>query len=445
MRGVDSVFSTGAYAGQPARASDLFGNDDDDDSDESDARDQLRAALEAGQRAGGSEDRVKDSDEDEDSGETDGSQSHDSDAEPEDVVAQLEREEQEGLRMLSKSARSEVSRARAALEQVSTFDKLLELRIRFQPLLQAANKLPRPRFAHVLTSKGKGMRQAASQARDKTAELVGSLLQLSRSRACQWPGVAASLRTLDREIGLGHGTSSTSAVGAPGLCLDAHVMTARATQARRAGKRARPIAEHEDDSPAARLDGLWLALSQQWAALLPTAEGLLDEASASAGLTSRAGGRSGALVTLGKPPSQQAKEAAADEAVMRRRAHPRLGEATPIGHKLTAPKSSASGGGAVELDEEAYDDTALYHALLKDLTSSAEAAGHGAAVHESSGRGHKAGMRRVVRQVDRKASKGRRIRYTAFEELVSFVVPVPRVNAPVEADTVLASLFQSDA
>jgi protein AATF/BFR2 len=248
-------------------------------------------------------------------------------------------------------------------------------------------------------------------------------------------------------------------------------MTARATGLRKSGKRARPSssssstgnssgssskradsAEEALDQASDRLDGLWAALSQQWDVLLPAAEGLLDEASATAGMSSRGKGSSGGgvLSTLSKPPSQQAKEASQDNAVMRRRAHPRLGEVTAVGHRLTAQRagSAATAGstsGSVELDTEAYDDTALYHALLKDLTSSAEAAGHGASVQETTGRGHKAGMRRVTRQVDRKASKGRRIRYTTIEEIVSFVAPVPRVNAPVEADTVLASLFQSDA
>ena len=150
---------------------------------------------------------------------------------------------------------------------------------------------------------------------------------------------------------------------------------------------------------------------------------------------------------MSKAPSAQAAEAASNDSVVRRRAHPRQGDVKVIGHAVDVTPTAASGEDAGAVDEEAYDDTGLYHALLKDLTAAVtDASGRGSTVQASAAAGgHKAGMKRVTRDVDRKASKGRRLRYTTLEPIVSFLAPRPRYDAPVETDAILASLFQSDA
>jgi protein AATF/BFR2 len=53
--------------------------------------------------------------------------------------------------------------------------------------------------------------------------------------------------------------------------------------------------------------------------------------------------------------------------------------------------------------------------------------------------------RRKKNNVDRKASKGRKIRYTVHDKLQNFMFPIPTVNpssVTIDSDRLFASLFQ---
>ncbi|KAA0172781.1 hypothetical protein FNF27_05761 [Cafeteria roenbergensis] len=505
LRGMGRKFQSGAYAGSRADSSSLFpsmapdaadlaGSESDSDGEgvDDDDDDQFRAAMTAAAASAGpagtssDDDDVSESESDED-GDDDDSSSDGGDAGragpagADDVVAQLEQEERSGLALVSRAAREEAARGRSAIEQLRTFDRLIETRIRLQPLLVAANSLPRPGYFQEISARRTKVADGAARARAEAAGLTAALLAVSRARASQWPTVAASLRKLDASLGVsdvsGHDASDQEAassaaaaaersrkkrqrphddvVAAPGACLDPYSVDAALRRADARRKRARPAAAAAAASGAGAAvetptDALWAALCCQWDALLPPAELAIDQAFESVGLVSglRKGGGSGGAAgsALSKAPSAQAAEAASNDSVVRRRAHPRQGDVKVVGHAVVAPTATSSDdAGAV--DEEAYDDTGLYHALLKDLTAAVtDASGRGSTVQASAAAGgHKAGMKRVTRDVDRKASKGRRLRYTTLEPIVSFLAPRPRHDAPVETDAILASLFQSDA
>ena len=118
--------------------------------------------------------------------------------------------------------------------------------------------------------------------------------------------------------------------------------------------------------------------------------------------------------------------------------------------------------------EEIYDDSAFYQGLLKDFVAQAAAAteasasaAHGA-LAATAGRGlsgaagdvsaFKAGYAHVQRDVDRRASKGRRIRYVVHPKLTGFMAPEPFVTPVVpgtdgeryvvDVDVLRRSLFQ---
>eukprot|EP00955_Chlamydomonas_euryale_P090776 364569-Chlamydomonas_euryale.AAC.30 len=87
--------------------------------------------------------------------------------------------------------------------------------------------------------------------------------------------------------------------------------------------------------------------------------------------------------------------------------------------------------------EHSYDDGEFYQQLLREfLTREGAAAGGGGAAARAGAK------RRKV--VDRRASKGRKIRYHVHEKLVSFMAPAPG-ELPAFAEQLFANLFGSRA
>jgi len=70
---------------------------------------------------------------------------------------------------------------------------------------------------------------------------------------------------------------------------------------------------------------------------------------------------------------------------------------------------------------EEYDDAPLYAALLKESVQKGASGDEYTAMKMAS----KFGKRTQNVQVDRRASKGRKIRYTPIEKLVNFMAPRP--------------------
>ena len=106
------------------------------------------------------------------------------------------------------------------------------------------------------------------------------------------------------------------------------------------------------------------------------------------------------------------------------------------------------GDGDGEEDErfaDAYDDSDFYQHLLRELLASSSSSGAA-----GSGNGSsvllKPYERRVRPNVDRRASKARRMKFLPLPKLVAFAAPAPFVVPPelsVDVDTVVASLFRA--
>ena len=94
-------------------------------------------------------------------------------------------------------------------------------------------------------------------------------------------------------------------------------------------------------------------------------------------------------------------------------------------------------------DLEVYDDRAFYSVLLKTFISNSA----GSSGSESM-RGEDIAMLRKYRQsranVDRKASKGRKLRYVVHPKLLNFAFPVPKAAPEVDVDRLFSSLFRAD-
>ena len=69
--------------------------------------------------------------------------------------------------------------------------------------------------------------------------------------------------------------------------------------------------------------------------------------------------------------------------------------------------------------EEEYDDAPLYAALLKESVQKGASGDEYTAMKMAS----KFGKKTALKEIDRRASKGRKIRYSAIEKLVNFMAP----------------------
>jgi len=130
-------------------------------------------------------------------------------------------------------------------------------------------------------------------------------------------------------------------------------------------------------------------------------------------------------------------------------------EATVAHDRLMRASAGAGAAPAPGDALGAFDDSRAYQALLKDFLSS-RASADAAAAHGGGGKAAadaledeaRRGARRKKKQaaadaadVDRRASKGRRIRYVEHPKLVNFCFPVPRAEPAVPDDVFIRSIF----
>lgn len=81
-----------------------------------------------------------------------------------------------------------------------------------------------------------------------------------------------------------------------------------------------------------------------------------------------------------------------------------------------------------------YDDGELYRALLREVIDSGDAPGGGLRYAQLARSG------RVRKKVDRRANKGRKLRYVTYDKLVGFLAPVPLPD-PGPVNEIVAALF----
>ncbi|KAE8883354.1 hypothetical protein PF005_g79 [Phytophthora fragariae] len=100
---------------------------------------------------------------------------------------------------------------------------------------------------------------------------------------------------------------------------------------------------------------------------------------------------------------------------------------------LDAPEAEAADGAEDLLDELMYDDSDFYQQLLKEFIESGGGAGQDAMVRRT--------HRKKKKIVNRKASKGRQLRYTVHPKLENFMFPEPFPKPEMDVDELFRSLF----
>lgn len=310
----------------------------------------------------------------------------------------------------AEAAEADARRSRAAVErrtaagvlrQRRAWETSLGLRIRVQRAVAGSEALPRGRVA----------RGALRKAFPPAVEALDALAGEAAATVC------ALATLLDSLLGIAEAAAASDAVSNPSP------LTAAAP--------APPASTQNVDFAARFASGgsasLWSLLSLPLSRVEAFAAASIDAWHARTAPPRHAAANGGgapppALRALHQPPSAQVAAALADPAGrMRARAAPlasamprRLGEASdPQAHSAAADAR----------DFEGYDDAEFYAELLRELVESGDGVAHGGGLEG-------AAKPRTRKVVDRRASKGRKLRYAVYDKLVSFVAPVPREEPP---------------
>lgn len=186
-----------------------------------------------------------------------------------------------------------------------------------------------------------------------------------------------------------------------------------------------------------RSEQLWDQLSAQYEALAPVRDSALDKWHSRTILSSGSAALRSTLRALNQSVSAQVAAMMRDPAKIIRRTQLTLSTRPKQLCAATVQQEAEAVDEEDLVDQEArdpdtFDDGEFYQQLLKEFLERSGASGAGLAA------GVKSAKKRKV--VDRRASKGRKIRYQVQEKLVNFMAPV-FAEPPQFAEQLFASLF----
>ncbi|PYI27976.1 TRAUB-domain-containing protein [Aspergillus indologenus CBS 114.80] len=315
---------------------------------------------------------------------------------------------------ISQAAKADAAKGKAVKQQRATFDALLNTRIKLQKGLTAINQLSLTAQQHSSTPDEKNTSDDAADVDATPEPLDGEAIKSAESAALALWSTLEDLRL---------------------ALADAHHKQQPGDDDSKKRKRPAPV------TPATSSASLWKRMTALEAESLAHRRAVLDKWSqkvrgATAATTANARGKLLSASTASQTISTVLDAQVATETAAGLRAVKRARTAT--GSKSTTPTTAKATEQPDEPAEPLYDDTVFYQTLLRELVeqrmSSSDAITNGldtlhlqlpsrlSAVHPVTG------MRKdkVKRDVDTRASKGRKMKFEIHEKLQNFMAPEDR-------------------
>lgn len=327
-------------------------------------------------------------------------------------LAALEADDAAAMVAYSAFTAADAERGHAVEGQLALFDALLDARVLLQKPMASANRLPPPAALAALADAKPALATALAEVRAEGAALMTDLLRLRAALAGAHPDAIAAGREGKRRRG--------------------------AEDALPFGKRAKAGGAGDDDAATGGkgAEELWAAAVAGW--------------EATAAFRKRTGDNLGLNLTeaaeAGDAPTRVKGPLADDADRVVKRACPPAAKLALLGVTLP-PSSSAGVTGLVTTDGyylEAYDDSTSFSKYLRQVARGAPGEdGTSAATLASILLKHPSVKRAGV---DKRATKGRRLKYVVHPKLVNFMAPAPFVVPPERAydlDAIVGSLFKS--
>ncbi|KAJ1679278.1 rRNA-processing protein bfr2 [Spiromyces aspiralis] len=388
-QGMDSLGPK--YTGKAASRKDLYEESSDSDGEESDETDGYPAVID-----------IEFKDRQNDDAEGHGSDSSDSgsDGEEENIAKQL-RKLQEGekdmLRSLTQSVKDDAEKGRHVLHQTRLWDGFLDIRIRTQKLINLANELPLPgKFAELTAS------LSSDELEGTTRDITTLLCELVEARQDLWRN--------------------------NNQCAE----TPEAEWPRR--KRKHGELEWEDD-----LDKVWDNLESMRKIFRPYRDSTIEKWSRKVQIASGGSAVLGKLKAINQSVLHQVQQMLGNEERLVQRTQikrvrydiigeERSDESREEGDNKEDQQMRQQDPHLKDRNTEIFDDTDFYQLLLRELIESRMAdnddpssalGARWAAIKQQA-------KQKKTRDVDTKASKGRKIRYHVQEKIQNWMAPIPK-------------------
>ena len=348
-----------------------------------------------------------------------------------DLVRQARAEE--GIKV-TKLDTKEFERSSAASAQREFLDCLLEFRIRLQKPLSIANRLPRQRMIDAFASLSPDYLKKCEGAIEAFGSTLHSLLLLRSKLSSQFPGCqpVAAIPAEDFKIGSKRSAHVSFSLPPGARCLCPCVLTSLQDLVDFAVK---CVSESDEQLSTFRDTTI-----EKWNM---QANGNLFAAGPK-------------LKALNRTVVEQVRSIMADEDSAMKRVRLKRSQYRVLGslqsasvqvHEQRPPVEDGDDDAAVandateKYDAEIYDDADFYQVLLRDLINASE---QPASIAKLRGQLQDARTRKMRggKDVDTRASKGRKLRYEVQPKLVHFMFPVPDIRIE-SAEDIHRSLFRA--
>lgn len=299
-------------------------------------------------------------------------------------------------------------RSAAVQNQQKIWDSALHVRILLQKVLAGANRLPSP-------------------------DMLGKLPDISTQLAHRVSDTRrAACDTLDALLGLHN------------VLLDQHLSGKRAGAPQAAGAPAKRQRMEEGDARAhvTSTAAAWQQLQGAYDEFLPLCNAAVDRWHRRAVLVPSRGGVQSGLRMLNRSLSEQVSSSLKDPSQLIARTrlpkHRQPGQllmdgASGEGERMPEVRVGVDMEQSVDFDADTYDDSDFYQLLLREFLDA-----NSAQVQVAN-----PAVTKMRKRVDRRASKGRKIRYDIHEKLVNFMAP-REMDLPSFASQLFANLFAGD-
>lgn len=323
---------------------------------------------------------------------------------------ELQAEEQEMLRGLKGRSDEDMEKGQAVSHQKALWDKALELRILLQKPFSSVNRLPKEDVKTMICENNTEVKEAFSRLTASSIETLRCLSELFEA-------------LLEKNATVNEG-------------FIPHVNGENNAQ------KDNDVASLSKSSDA--VDELWQQLGSLHSRFVPFRNSSVDRWQRKTQLSSGAAVSKSKLRAFNQSITQQIETYMRDPSRMLQRMWLKPSSVNILGMPLQCNngQSTASPDNAitpvnnkeVDGDPELIDDTEFYQELLHEFLESSDPAAIGNlyAVRKLQNK-----KRKVV---DRRASKGRKIRYNVHEKIVNFMAPVP-MNLPPMAEKLFSNLF----
>eukprot|EP01025_Chloroclados_australasicus_P015250 TRINITY_DN17276_c0_g1_i7.p1 TRINITY_DN17276_c0_g1~~TRINITY_DN17276_c0_g1_i7.p1 ORF type:complete len:328 (-),score=27.85 TRINITY_DN17276_c0_g1_i7:209-1192(-) len=323
--------------------------------------------------------------------------------------AKIQNEDQKISVLAKERMKKEREKGRAVKAQRTIFDRCLTFRIMLQKAIASSNSLPHPNMQQYCTQANQEVRQLYKDVGLKARQLLEEMLQVMDELVMQ---------------------NKTFQQGYQNILSDKQNY----------GKRKRGWSQTQEDEEQ-ETEETWQRIQIRYNSLIKYQDEVLDRWHKRALLRSGKGAIRVGTGELHRGISQQVEIMMRDKERVLKRAR-LLSQQDGQPSYLCCPSYSFQDFeqykcGNIIYNLETYDDNEFYQNLLKDYL---EGSGGVAAAQLSLFQKQRI---KKTRLVDRKASKGRKIRYVVQEKLVNFLLPQEQ-DVPYFANQLFRNLFSSD-